>query len=428
MAGAQVVAQAPRAAGRPAPSGVLRELRAWPTVLLVAFCLLVGVPVTVALTPAQEVVALGQHLSVGARTPTPTLSGPAQLVQIGNTELDMPRLRIHGPLRPRLTMGPVQRNAAAAQVFDPLTSAQAQAQAIDNVTRGFLRWYLWGGLGPARVRPRRGGRRGLPADARGAPRPQPGGRRRRAARRRGDLAPPQRRDRADDRHRRRRLRARLGRGRRPGVHGHGARAAAGRLADRSGRVVVGVAGAGRPGGHRLHRRGDRRLAGGPRRRPAGGEPGARGRRVRPQHRLAGRRGREPARRTGHEPRVPERDDRGGPARAAGTRRAAAAAAGRRAQAGAGAAVRRGRDRAERPGLVGPRHLLLRRRELRGQPQPGRVRLPPRRVRPRLRHPARRAGRAARTAAGDRGDLVRRAARHRRTRRARTCAARPGRRA
>ena len=68
-------------------------------------------------------------------------------MQIGNTELDMPRLRIHGPLRPRLTMGPVQRNAAAAQVFDPLTSAQAQAQAIDNVTRGFLRWYLWGGLG-----------------------------------------------------------------------------------------------------------------------------------------------------------------------------------------------------------------------------------------------------------------------------------------
>jgi hypothetical protein len=44
-------------------------------------------------------------------------------------------------------MGPVQRNAAAAQVFDPLTSAQAQAQAIDNVTRGFLRWYLWGGVG-----------------------------------------------------------------------------------------------------------------------------------------------------------------------------------------------------------------------------------------------------------------------------------------
>jgi hypothetical protein len=116
-------------------------------VLLVAFCLVVGLPVTVALTPPQDVIALGQHLSVGARTPTPTFAGPAQLVQIGNTELDMPRLRVYGPLRARLTMGPVQRNADAARVFDPLTSAQAQAQAIDNVTRGFLRWYLWGGVG-----------------------------------------------------------------------------------------------------------------------------------------------------------------------------------------------------------------------------------------------------------------------------------------
>ena len=137
----------PATAVAPRRPGVLRELRTWPTVLLVAFCLFVGVPVTVALTPEQDVVALGQHLSVGARTPTLSLSGPAQLVQIGNTELDMPRLRVHGPLRPRLTMGPVQRNAAAAQVFDPLTSAQAQAQAIDNVARGFLRWYLSGGLG-----------------------------------------------------------------------------------------------------------------------------------------------------------------------------------------------------------------------------------------------------------------------------------------
>ena len=141
-------AAAPEATRAPAARpGLLRELRSWPTVLLLAFCLLVGLPVTVALTPQQDVVALGQHLGVGARAPSATLAGPAQLVQIGNTELDMPRLRVYGPLRPRLTMGPVQRNPDAARVFDPLTSAQAQAQAIDNVTRGFLRWYLWGGLG-----------------------------------------------------------------------------------------------------------------------------------------------------------------------------------------------------------------------------------------------------------------------------------------
>ena len=141
---------APETAPAPVPRsrpGLLRELRAWPTLLLIAFCLGVGLPVTVTLTPEQDVVALGQHLAVGARTPTPTLAGPAQLVQIGNTELDMPRLRIYGPLRPRLTMGPVQRNKDAARVFDPLTGAQAQAEAIDHVTRGFLRWYLWGGVG-----------------------------------------------------------------------------------------------------------------------------------------------------------------------------------------------------------------------------------------------------------------------------------------
>jgi lysophospholipase L1-like esterase len=126
---------------------LLRELRSWPSVALVLFCLLVGVPVTVALTPPQEVVALGQPLAVGARTPSPTISGPAQLVQIGNTELDLPRLQVYGPLRPRLEMGPVQRNATAAQVFDPVTSTQVQAQAVDTLVEGFVRWYLWGGLG-----------------------------------------------------------------------------------------------------------------------------------------------------------------------------------------------------------------------------------------------------------------------------------------
>ena len=145
-------------------------------------------------------------------------------MQIGNTELDMPRLRIYGPLRPRLTMGPVQRNAAAAQVFDPLTSAQAQAQAIDNVTRGFLRWYLWGGLGLLLF---------SLAAAAGA-----GCLRMlavlRARSRAGEDAGPHavaeiwhhlvRRHRADDRARGGGLGAGLGRGRRPGLHRDGARA------------------------------------------------------------------------------------------------------------------------------------------------------------------------------------------------------------
>lgn len=112
-----------------------------------ALSLVAGIPAAIAFTPDQELVVLGQHVSVGARAPSLSLSGPAQLVQIGNTELDVPHLTVHGPLRPRLTMGPVQRNDAAAEVLDPRTSRQAGAEAGSKLRRGFLQWYLWAGLG-----------------------------------------------------------------------------------------------------------------------------------------------------------------------------------------------------------------------------------------------------------------------------------------
>lgn len=124
-----------------------RELRSGPTLVLLLFCVLVGIPVTILLTPSQQVVAVGQHLAVGARAPSLSISGPAQLVQVGNTELDIPRLEVLGPLRPQLTMGPVLRNDAAAAVLDPATSANAQQEAVTTVSNGFLRWYLWGRSG-----------------------------------------------------------------------------------------------------------------------------------------------------------------------------------------------------------------------------------------------------------------------------------------
>jgi hypothetical protein len=113
----------------------------------VLFCLVVGLPVAITLTPGQDVDAFGQHITVGARPPQATLSGPARLVQVGNTALDLDPLRVYGPLRPQLTMGPVQRNAAAAAVFDPTNGPRARDAAIGAVTSGFLTWYLWGGLG-----------------------------------------------------------------------------------------------------------------------------------------------------------------------------------------------------------------------------------------------------------------------------------------
>jgi hypothetical protein len=126
---------------------VLTELRSWPTIVLVLFCLGAGIPVTVALTPAQDLVAFGQHIAVGARPPGLSVAGPARLVQVGNTALDLDQIQVYGPLRPELTMGPVQRNAAAAAVFDPVAGPQAQEDAISAVTGGFLTWYLLGGLG-----------------------------------------------------------------------------------------------------------------------------------------------------------------------------------------------------------------------------------------------------------------------------------------
>jgi GDSL-like Lipase/Acylhydrolase family len=115
--------------------------------VLVAFCLLAGMPVAVALTPGQDVDAFGQHITVGARPPEPSVAGPARLVQVGNTSLDLDRLQVYGPLRPQLTMGPVQRNADSDAVFDPQQAPRVAAAAVGAVTSGFVTWFVWGGLG-----------------------------------------------------------------------------------------------------------------------------------------------------------------------------------------------------------------------------------------------------------------------------------------
>jgi hypothetical protein len=124
-----------------------REARSWPTLVLALFCLLVGAPVVILLTPAQQITVAGQHLTVGARAPTLSASGPAKLVQVGNTELDLTPLRIWGPLRPQLTLGPVARNAAAAAALDPSTSRQTESDAVSTLALGFVRWYVWATLG-----------------------------------------------------------------------------------------------------------------------------------------------------------------------------------------------------------------------------------------------------------------------------------------
>lgn len=118
-------------------AAVLREIRSVPTLLLVVVCLVVGMPLAILLTPDQQVTVAGQQMSIGARTPSLSASGPAQLVQLGNTEFDVGALRVYGPLRPRLTLGPVRHGATLdADAGTPSTVATAMAA-------GFLRWYGW---------------------------------------------------------------------------------------------------------------------------------------------------------------------------------------------------------------------------------------------------------------------------------------------
>ncbi|GAA2565188.1 GDSL-type esterase/lipase family protein [Pseudonocardia hydrocarbonoxydans] len=121
--------------------------RSWSTALAVALCVLVGVPLVVWLNPDQQVRIAGQSIGVGARDPQLTPVGPAQLVQIGNTELDLTGMQVYGPLRPRLSLGPVQRNAAAMQVFDPARTADVVSGASRTLVDALARWYLWGALG-----------------------------------------------------------------------------------------------------------------------------------------------------------------------------------------------------------------------------------------------------------------------------------------
>ncbi len=125
---------------------LLREAGSWPTVLLVLGTVLTAVPIAILLTPGQEVVTLGQHIVVKARPPDLSLSGPAQIVQIGNTSLDVPRLTVPGPVRPRLEMGPAVRTQEVAGFINPSTSGSAQSAAARTIGGGWLRWCAWGYL------------------------------------------------------------------------------------------------------------------------------------------------------------------------------------------------------------------------------------------------------------------------------------------
>lgn len=139
MAGMNIWNWVPAGLHRLRKSATLREARSKPTLLLCAFCVLVCLPLAIILTPDQDLTIAGQRLSVGARDPDFSLSGPAQLVQIGNTDFDIMSMRVYGPLRPKLALGPVQRNEDARAALDGQSDVRASAAGL--IAGGFVRWY-----------------------------------------------------------------------------------------------------------------------------------------------------------------------------------------------------------------------------------------------------------------------------------------------
>lgn len=123
-----------------------REARSWPTIVLALCSAVAAISLAIVLTPAQEVVTLGQHIAVKARPPSLSVAGPAQIVQVGNTSLDVPRLRVYGPVRPRLEMGPAVRSEDAVRFVNPKTTEQASSAAARTIGGGFVRWCAWGFL------------------------------------------------------------------------------------------------------------------------------------------------------------------------------------------------------------------------------------------------------------------------------------------
>lgn len=133
-------------ADRPARTSLLREARSAPTLALVAAILLLGLPLVVLLTPDRHVEIFGQDVTVGARTPDLSVSGPAQIVQLGNTAFDLRGTEVYGPLRPQLSIGPLQRGPKALSALGPDAAIDAD-RATSSLTDAFLTWYLWGGVG-----------------------------------------------------------------------------------------------------------------------------------------------------------------------------------------------------------------------------------------------------------------------------------------
>src|ERR1035437_10707921 len=112
---------------------------AWLAVLLVAAATAIAVALRV--TPLQTVDVAGQVITVGATTPTFSLSGPGEIDLFGQ---NLPtNLHFLGPVRPRLQLAQITINSELTN-FVRGTHPTAAARVLGNVLAdGWIRYFAW---------------------------------------------------------------------------------------------------------------------------------------------------------------------------------------------------------------------------------------------------------------------------------------------
>lgn len=114
----------------------------WLSTLVLALVVVAGaVPLAIVLTPDRGTVVAGQYVAIGG-TVGPGLAGPGRMQQIGRTTVDLPGLRVRGPLRPEVILGPLVQTDEVSQLLDPHNGPTARHRAVAAVTSAARTWFL----------------------------------------------------------------------------------------------------------------------------------------------------------------------------------------------------------------------------------------------------------------------------------------------
>lgn len=114
----------------------------WLTTVALALVVAAGaVPLAIVLTPDKGTIVAGQYVAIGG-TVGPGLTGPARMQQIGRTTIDLPGLRVRGPLRPEVILGPLVQTNDVSQLLDPHNGPAARHRAVAAVVAAARTWFV----------------------------------------------------------------------------------------------------------------------------------------------------------------------------------------------------------------------------------------------------------------------------------------------